>query len=365
MNHPGPNYPRAGNHGDKESIKAQYGLDVVYRMSHNESALGPSPAVVEAIGREAVSLGDYPSMSDISLRSALAETWGRGLSPDHFFTGCSGYETIELVTRAYLKPGDEMIVSHPTFGIYNKLAALEYANIVDVPLILPDFKVDVDGILNAVTDKTRILMLCNPNNPTGTMMGSAEMRRIVQNLPEHILIISDEVYIHYVDDPDFPDTVGYITEGRPIIMINTFSKAYGLAGLRIGYAIAPVEIANYVAGTHRGFHQNRLGMVAGVAALRDQAHVQENVRVALDGKKWLYEQYDRLGLDYIRSQTNYMVLRLPEHLKNSEVVKSLHPYGVMVRSLDGPGLENTLRVSVNVADANQRFITGLEAVLNG
>ncbi len=334
-------------------------------MSYNESVLGASPKVVEAIQAAATNLGDYPLFSDAILRNELAETWGRGLTPDHFFTGCSGYESIEMILRAFVRAGDQFILSSPTFGMYKKVALLQGATVVDVPLLLPSFAVDVDAILAAVTEKTRIVMLCNPNNPTGTVMPSADMERLVKNMPEHVLIVSDEVYIHFVEDSaDFPDTISHILNGHNVVMTHSFSKAYGMAGLRLGYAIARPEIANYIAGLQRGFHQNRLALAGGVAALRDPAHMQANVAAGVTGKHWLYAECDRLGLSYVPSQTNFFVLRMPGHLNAGDVAKALLPDGIMVRSLSGPGLENTLRISVGSAEANRIFIDGLDRILN-
>ena len=358
-----PTFKRPCTRTTKTDVVERYNIEPVYRMSYNESPLGPSPKVVAAIQEAAATIGDYPPMGDEVLRQALAKTWGRGLTADHFFTGCSGYETLELVTRAYLQPGDEMIISPPTFGVYNKIAALQEAKVVSVPLEPPDFMPDIDGILAAVTPRTRLLMICNPNNPTGTMMAGSDMHNLVRSLPSHVTIVADEVYCDFVTAKEYyPDTLYYVLEGYPVIRTQTFSKAYGIPGVRLGYAIAPPEIANYVGGFHRGFHQNRLALAAGVAALTDQAHLQKNVQTALEGKQWLYAQLDRLGLSYIPSQTNFVVVRL--HQDATAVAKALYPYGVMVKPLNTTGLENCLRVTISVPAANEQFIRGLQEILS-
>ncbi len=364
MEFPNPKFPGSADQGRNEPDQKQYDLDKVYRMSFNESALGPSPHVVAAIAAEAVNLGDYPHMTDITLRKALATTWGRGLEPDNFFTGCSGYEVIELVIRAILRSGDEMIICHPAFDVYNKLVSVQGGKAIDVPLLSPDFKIDSEAIIDACNDRTCIVLLCNPNSPTGTITPSAEMDHIINNLPKNAVLIIDEVYFHFVeDDIDYPDSVEYIVEGRPVVATHSFSKAYGLAGLRLGYAIAPKPISDYIAGIQRGFHQSRLALVAGVTALRDQAHLRANVRIAQVGKHWLYAEFERLGLDYVPSQTNFVVVFLPATHDNQQVVEQLYKHGVMVSGLSLNGFNNALRVSVNVPEANIRFIKGLEAIL--
>ena len=293
MHFPLPQLPRGKTRNEPDDLRREYGVQDVYRMANNESVLGPSPAVVAAIAAEASKLGDYPTFGDERVRSALADVWGRGLTPEHFYTSCSGFEALELAARAFFVPGDEVIISNPTFmAAYGKVAKLQHAKLVDVPLLLPNFDLYVDGVLAAITERTKAIVLCNPNNPTGTVTPAETMQRLMDGLPENVLVISDEVYFHFVQDPAYPDSVRYVLENRPIILIHSFSKAYGMAGLRMGYAIAPPHIANYVAGLHRGFHQNRIAQVAAIAAIGDQAHLQANVKAALDGKAYLMAAFD-------------------------------------------------------------------------
>lgn len=345
----------------RADVARQHGITPVYGLAYNESPLGPSPTVVAAIQKAAVGIGDYPTMGDEALREALAATWGRGMTAGHFFSGCSGYEALELTARAFLQPGDEVLVAPPTFGAYTRIAEAQGAQVRPVPLIQPAFVPDVDALLRSVTRHTRLIILCNPNNPTGTILPVEEMDRLVRQLPDHVLLVADEVYHHFVTAADYPDSLKYVLEGRPLILIQSFSKAYGLAGLRLGYAIAPPEIANYVGGFHRAFHQNRLALAAGLAALEDQAHVQRNVQLVLEGRQWLYDQLARLGLSYIPSQTNFVVVHLPRDPQ--EVVNELLAFGVMVQPLKGEGLDGCLRVSVSLPEANRQFIRGLEGAL--
>lgn len=352
--------PRAGSWMSKEDVRQKYGLDTVYRMSFNESPLGPSPKVVQAIQETAASLGDYPDFSDERLRQALADHVGRGLTAEHFFTGSSGFEALELVGRAFIRPGDECLVSHPTFGVYDRIITMQGGRVVDVPL-RDDFSLDVDSLLTAVTERTRLLVLCNPNNPTGTYTPAAEIDRLVRHLPDHVLIVADEVYFHFATAENFPDTLQYILQERPVVLIHTFSKAYGLAGLRLGYGIAPPKIADYVARLHRGFHQSALALAAGIAAVADQDHLQKNVQAALEGKQWLYEQLDALDVAYIPSQTNFFVVETP--IPAAEVSKQLEPLGVLVRPMASKKHAHHLRVTATIPEGNQRFIEGLKQIL--
>ena len=352
-------YPRFKTRVDHDALRAEYGVEDVYRMGYNESPLGPSPKVVAAIRMAAAALGYYPPMGDERLRGALAQTWGRGLTADHFFTSCSGYEAIELVARAYIRPGDEVIVCPPTFGVYTKIVELEHGQVIEVPLTTPDFLPDVDQILAAVNAQTRLLIICNPNNPTGTMLPAADWDRLLQSLPEHVLVVADEVYCHFVESPDFPDTIRHVLAERPVVMIETFSKAYGLAGLRLGYGIAPPHIASAIDGIRRGFHQNRLSLIAGVTALADQEHLRGNVQAALDGKKYLYQQFDKLDLAYIPSQTNFVVVDIGRPV--DELLEHLKSLGVLVKKQTLPGIEHGVRVSVSTQGGNEAFIAGLKS----
>lgn len=353
-------YPRPDVRMTAEDIQKKYNLETVYLMHQNESPYGPSPAVIEAIQKEAASLNYYPSMSDGALRDTLAEVLGRGLTRDHFWTGCSGYETIELLTRAYLGDGDEVIITPPTFGAYNKMIGIQDSQIVSVPLVGPTLLPDVDAILAAITDKTKLILLCNPGNPTGSIMVAAEMDRLVQAVPEHVMIVSDDVYHQYVRSADYPDSIQYVLDGKNVVLIHTFSKAYGMAGMRVGYGIAKPEISNHIGGVHRGFHHNRLTMAAAIAAAKDQAYLQETVNKLLDGKKWICEQLDELDIAYIPSETNFILMDLGR--PSQAVTEALYPYGVLTRPQAGE-FENYLRVTVGTPEGNAQFIKGLKAVL--
>lgn len=354
-------FPRPTSFPERDEIARKYGLDVVYRMSFNESPLGPSPKVVEAIAVAAQDLGHYPPMGDESLRNALADTVGRSLTPDHFFTGCSGYETIELSARAYLEAGDEVIISPPTFGAYYKMISSQNAVAVDVPLLKPTYTPDVDGILRAVTDKTKFVVVCNPNNPTGHIMPAGDMDRLVSELPDHVIVVADEVYFHFVTDECFPDSIQYVLDERNVVVIHSFSKAYGLPGLRLGYGIAKPGIANHIGGMHRGFHQNRLNLAAGVAALKDQEHVRRNVQTVIEGREWIQEQLDQLDLAFWPATSNYLVVNLNRPAK--DVVGQLTAKGILVRPMDREGLPHHIRVTVSVPEGNARFINSLREIL--
>ena len=355
-------YPRPTSRISLDEVRQQYGLEKVYRLSQNENPLGPSPKVVEAITKIAPTLSYYPNFSDIDLRRAIVEVIGKGLTPDHIYTGCSGFESLELMTRAFLQPNDEMIVSSPTFiNAYTKIAKPLGAQIVDIPLEPETFEYRVEAVLEAITDKTKIIMLCNPNNPTGTVMPATKMDALMAGVPDHVLVVSDEVYHHFVDDPTYPDSIKYVMTGKNIVVVHSFSKAYGLAGLRLGYGIARPEIADYISGLHRGFHQNKVALAAGIAACHDQEYLNDAVAYLRTEQKWLVEQFDRLGIKYWKPAANFILFETP--ILAEDLNQKMIARGILLRPQTSSGMPYKMRVSLGTHEANQAFINALQAVL--
>ncbi|MBT5871851.1 MAG: aminotransferase class I/II-fold pyridoxal phosphate-dependent enzyme [Candidatus Latescibacteria bacterium] len=347
----------------REAVPEHVSQESVHKLSTNENPLGPSPAAIEAIRNFAPALAEYPPTGDGSLRQVLAEIHGKGLTPDHFFTTSSGSEGLEYIGRAFLRPGDECIICSPAFSVYNWAAGLQNASLVDVPLDPEKLTHRIDAILNAITEKTRLLFLSNPHNPAGTIISRDDMERLYSELPEHVTVVSDEVYIHYVDDPQYPDSVEDMFQGRNVVMLYSFSKAYGLAGMRLGYGIARPDLAARVAAFRRTFHLGTLVMEAGMAALQDTDHLQESVTLAQTGRSWLYKQLDRLGLHTWPSQSNFILVRLP--VPAYEVAVRLLDYGVIVMPQAKSSMPDCIRVSIGLQEGNEAFIVALEQILGG
>lgn len=356
-------YSRAANRRSLDDIRRQYGLDKVYQLSLNENPLGPAPGVIDAVTAAAATLSSYPDFSDIELRQAIAAVIGRGLGPQQVYTGCSGFESLELLARGFLGPGDELILSSPTFaGAYRKISEPLGAKVVDVPLTPETFAYRVDAVLGAITDKTRLIMLCNPNNPTGTILSADQMDALMRGIPDHALVVADEVYHHFVTDPDFPDSVRYVLEGRNIVIIHSFSKAYGLAGMRLGYGIARPEIADYIAGLHRGFHQNKLALAAGIAACKDQKHLRGVVQYLRNEQRWVTEAFDRLGIKYWKPAANYILFETD--MPAEDLHQKLMEQGVLLSPQTRNGMPCGMRISLGTREANRACIHALEEILN-
>lgn len=357
-------YPRSTSRGTLEDLRQQYNLDKVYQLSQNENPLGPSPKVIEAITEIAPTLSYYPNFSDIELRESIIDAIGRdGLTPDHIYTGCSGFESLELMARAFLQDGDKMILSNPTFsGAYAKISLPLGAKVVDVPLVPETFEYRVDAVLDAITDKTKLIMVCNPNNPTGTVMPKEKMDALMAGVPDHVLVVSDEVYHHFVADPTYPDSIQYVLDGRNIVIIHSFSKAYGMAGMRLGYGIAKPEIADYIAGLHRGFHQNKLSIGAGVAACKDQEYLQHVVDYLRKEQQWVVDQFDRLDIKYWKPAANFILFETK--MLAEDLNQKMRERGIVLRPQNGIGMPYGMRVSLGTHEANEAFIAALEEILS-
>ncbi|MEM9950471.1 MAG: histidinol-phosphate transaminase [Chloroflexota bacterium] len=355
-------YERQQQRVTNDDVRRQYGVETVYRLSQNENPLGPSPKVLDAIAQVAPTLASYPDYSDIALREAIVQITGRGFTPNHIYTGMSGYEALEILARGFVKAGDEVIVSTPTFiSAYKKTSTLQGATVIDVPLHPETFAYDVDGVLNAITDRTRLILLCNPNNPTGTIVTASQMKILMDNIPPHILVVSDEVYHHYVDDSNYPDSLQYVLDGKNLVLTYSFSKAYGLAGLRLGYGIARPEIADYLASFHRGFHHSTFTLVAGTAAVLDTAHVQKVVDFTKREMTWLLTEFERLSVSYWQPAANFVLFKTPYDTRT--MTEKFMEVGILVRPQHKSGLHDCVRVSIGTHEANQLFIHRLEEIL--
>lgn len=330
-------------------------------LRSNESPLAPPESVRAAIAAEIGNLNRYPARQDEALPAALAARFGRGLTPGHFLPALSGSDVLELIGRAHLAPGDEAIITSPTFPVYARTIRLLGATLVDVPLRPGSFEPDVDRIVAAVTPRTRLVFLCNPGNPTGVILPAAATEHLLDRLPPSVLTVIDEVYHHFVSRSDFPDAVGAVLAGRRAVVVHSFSKAYGLAGLRLGYAIAEPELITAIGRHRRDYHLSRLHVAGGLAALEARDYIRELVALVDEGRRYLAGELGRLGLHTWPSQTNFVLVRAPGDAR--ELQQALQARGILVRTTDGNGLPGHLRVTVGLPGENRAFVEALAEVL--
>ncbi len=320
-------------------------------LSTNENPLGPSPKVIDAIVREAHRIHRYPARDDAGLRTALAGHHGRGLAPDHFFAASSASEVLDMITRATLTPGDEAIISSPTFPVYGYSVKNNRGVLVDAPLDPVTCAHDVTRMLAAVTSRTRLLYLCNPGNPTGVLMPATEFRRLLDGLPLAVLVVADEVYHQYVDDPAFPDTIAHLHEGREVVIVHSFSKGYGMAGLRLGYGIARPELVSRLGQFRLTYGLSGPAQAAGIAAVADQEHVARTVALTATGRRVLSEGLTQLGVRHWPSNANFLLVAPADP---DQALNRLAEMGIQVRPVAGPGQIRCLRISIGLPAATER-----------
>jgi histidinol-phosphate aminotransferase len=341
-----------------EEVERELGIQGSIKLASNENPLGPSPRAVAAVSAALNSMHLYPDGSAFYLRRRLAER--HRVSPDDILVGNGSNEIIELVVRTFLRPRDEAVMADQAFVIYRMVVQAVAATPRVVPL--RNFTHDLEAMAEAVTPRTRLVFLANPNNPTGTIFRRREWKAFLRALPaRQLIVVADDAYADYVEDPEYPDTVGERGDGSvPVVTLRTFSKLYGLAGLRIGYAVAPGAVIEAMQRIRQPFNVNALALVGALAALDDQEHVRRTLEVNQQGMRMLSGAFDRLGLPFVPSAANFILVRVGQGLA---VYEALLRRGVIVRPMDGYGLPEYLRVTIGLPEENRRFVEALEAVL--
>lgn len=343
-----------------KSVAESGGKGKIYKLSSNENPIGASPMALEAIRKFTPTLHLYSDYEDGRFQEALEEFYQGELKAGQFITTNSGVEALELMVRAFADVGTESIISNPAFGPYHLFSKKGAATVVDIPLRQPDYSLDVDGILNAINDKTRLIFITNPNNPTGTYIPKSEMDRLMNNIPEHVVVIYDEVYYQFVDAPDFTTALPYVKAGKNIIAINSFSKAYGLAGLRIGYAYSTPKLAQYVSQLRRPFMLNTLAMEGAMAALKDTDFIKETVDLVVNERPFLYKALDEVNMEYWKTQANFIFMK--PKISPDEFEQKMLKHNVMVRPVESFGAPGGLRVTIGTREANEAFVAGLKLI---
>ncbi|GAS82675.1 histidinol-phosphate transaminase [Paenibacillus amylolyticus] len=339
-----------------EEVKRELGLDQVIKLASNENPYGSSPAALEAITREMTNISIYPDGSSVELTGVLAKHLG--VERNNLIFGCGSDEIIALITRAFFLPGDETIMADQTFSVYKSNADIEGAVTIEVPL--KDGTHDLSAMLAQISDKTKAVWVCNPNNPTGTIISEQELTAFMDRVPAHVMVILDEAYYEFVTDEAYPQSVPLIERYPNLVILRTFSKIYGLASLRIGYGIARPEIIDLINRVREPFNTSRFGQVAATAALLDQEFVQECSKRNATDRDFLQNEFTRLGLSYFPSQGNFIMVDL--NMPSATAFQSLLKQGIIVR----PGFHvypTYIRVSVGTSEQNRAFVTALENTL--
>jgi histidinol-phosphate aminotransferase len=326
----------------------------IIKLASNENPLGPSPKALAAMRAALDSAHRYPDGGGFYLREALAKKLG--FSRDHLILGSGSNEIIEFLGHAFLDRGDEIVTSEHAFIVYKLVAAVFGARPIEVPS--PDLRHDLDGIIAAITPKTRLIFIANPNNPTGTLAGQKEIDRFMERVPPEVVVVFDEAYFEYLDDP--PDTLRFVRAGHNVVTLRTFSKIQGLANLRIGYGIARPELIQVLHKTRQPFNVSGLAQAAALAGLEDDKHRCETKRITDEGRAYLEKEFAAMDLRFVPSVANFVLVNVGDGAK---IFRALLERRIIVRALKGYSLPQWVRISVGTMEQNQRCIAALKEIL--
>jgi histidinol-phosphate aminotransferase len=336
-----------------EELERELGISNSIKLASNENPLGPSPEAMKAIKESFSGLNRYPDGAGYYLKNALSEMLSIG--PDELILGNGSNELLDIAARTYLKAGDEAVMASPSFVVYGMAVQSVGGRSIQVPL--KDYRHDLDAMADAITPRTRMVFIANPNNPTGTINTGDEFDSLMKKITDDMLVVVDEAYYEYVSASDYADSMKHFRAGRNILILRTFSKIYGLAGLRIGYGIAKKEILTDMNRLREPFNTNSPAQKAALAALKDKAHVANSRMINEEGKEFLYRQLTNLGVSYVPTEANFIYIPINDSIALNN---SLMKRGIIIRPM-GP---KAIRVTIGLPEENKRFIEALKEVIS-
>ncbi|KPK98970.1 MAG: hypothetical protein AMJ95_01565 [Omnitrophica WOR_2 bacterium SM23_72] len=339
-----------------EETKRQLGLKQVIKIASNENPLGPSPKAVAAIRKSLSSINRYPDSQGYYLKRKLAKLLR--LEPSYFALGNGSDELVDTLIKTFVEEDECIMTADTTFLEYKVIAQVIGRKVIQVPLRY--FKYDLESFKRRLVKEVKLIFISNPNNPTGTYVTKYELEDFIRDLPDDVLLVLDEAYDTFIDVDDFPSSLKYIQRSN-IIVLKTFSKAYGLAGLRLGYAVAKPQVISYMEKVRQPFNVNFLAQQAGLAALEDKKFLNRTRKVVWEGKSYLYAQLKKMGLATVPSVANFILIDCQRDSMN--VFKEMLKKGVIVRDMKQYGLNNFIRVTVGTRRENEKFIKALKKIL--
>lgn len=341
-----------------EETARELGVDPaeIVKLASNENPLGPSPKAAQAMRAALENAHLYPDGSGFYLCKAIAAKLG--LKPENVILGNGSNEIIEFLGHAFLNPGDDVVTCQYAFIVYKLLATAFSVRTIETRS--PDYQQNLDAALEAITPKTRLIFIPNPNNPTGTLVSQSAIDHFMSRVPDTIIVVFDEAYFEFLDDP--PDTLRFVRDGRNVVVLRTFSKIHGLAGLRIGYAVAPPEMIQVLHKTRQPFNVNSIAQAGALAALDDEAHLRKTKRVVDEGRAYLQEKFAEMRIPFLPAVANFVMVNVGD---GCAVFEKLLRRKIIVRPLKGYGLSEWVRVSVGTMEENKRLIAALQEVLSG
>ena len=340
-----------------EEVQKEFGAKRWIKLASNENLLGPSPKAVAAIRKELPNIYLYPEGPCTILRKALAKKFA---IPERMVVISNGADNLILmIANAFVNEGEEVVMADPTFSVYANVTQVMGGKPIKVKL--KDFTHDLDTMLQKINRKTKLVFICNPNNPTGTAVSLKAFNSFLSKIPKRVIVVLDEAYGDFVEEASYPNGLGYIKKEEQVIVLRTFSKVYGLAGLRIGYALGRRDLVDCLYQVRDPFPVHRLAQVAAVAALDDEDHAIRSIQLVYEGRKYLYKELDRMGLSYVPSQANFVFVDFEKD--SEEVFQALLREGIIIRPGKVWGFPTFARVTIGRMEDNQRFIRALKKIL--
>ena len=340
-----------------EELERELGITGSIKLASNENPLGPSPKAVQAIMDHVGGLHRYPDGSGYYLKTKLSKTFGMPM--ERIILGNGSNELIELMIRTFLSPGEHVVQAFPTFLMYEKVVKGAGGRMTSVPL--SNFRLDLSAVSKAVTPDTKLVIINNPNNPTGSAISKEEMNGFLKEVPDDVIVALDEAYIEFATDENVAQGMEVLADHPLLFVLRTFSKLFGLAGLRMGYGFASKELVGYMDRVRQPFNVNTLAQVAAIAALDDSEFKSKTLALVRDGLAFLYQGLDAMGLEYLPTQTNFFLIKVPQGGK--KVYNRMLEQGVIVRAMDSYGLPEFIRINVGLREENERFLETLKRVL--
>lgn len=344
-----------------EAVKEELGLDEVIKMASNESPVGPSPMAVAAARQALAQAHRYPGVGERDLRRKIAARLGRGLTAENFVVGNGGTDVLRMIAQAFVFDGGNTIMSRASFPVYY-ITTDTFGGEMRRVEPTPDLRHDLAAMADQIDADTRLVYLCSPNNPTGHIISQAEADTFMARVPAHVAVVFDESYCDFVTEPDYADSLAYVAEGRNVLVVRSFSKSAGLAGLRCGYLIGRQELADYVRHAQLPFHTSDVVLAAASASLDDVDFLREIREAVVDGRTYLHRAICKLGLNCLPSQTNFVTILDPP-LGANELAEALLRRGFIVRAMGAFGLPNGVRISVGTREENEKFVAVLREVI--
>ena len=341
-----------------EELERQYGIQNSIKLASNENPLGPGPFALEALRKAASTVGAYPDSSGYYLKQKLSERYQ--VDPDQLVLGNGSNEVLELVARAFLTPGTSAVMSDYCFTVYPTVTQSAGAELITVAA--DEWGHDLNAMAAAVKDNTRVVFIANPNNPTGSWVDRAALIEFLDRLPDHLVVVLDEAYIEYSAGTDFPDGLALLARYPRLIVLRTFSKIYGLAGVRVGYGVADSQVIELLNRVREPFNVNSLGLVAAAAALDDVEHLQRSLRLNDQGMSQLMTGIEKIGLAFIPSKGNFLLVDLGRPAL--PVYEGMLRRGVIVRPVGNYQMPNHLRITVGRQVENSRCLSALAEALD-